>query len=92
MKIKNVNKYKLIYLLTFNNNMGISKIFIHYSLINDIKNKHSIEDCFKFVNNNIIIYVPRKNCNNVKIINNQVCFENINSNEFVEISEQSDNY
>ena len=72
--------------------MGSLKIFMYYSLINDIKNKHNIKDYFKFKNNNIIIYIPRKICNNVKLSNNQIYFENINSNEFVEILEQSNNY
>ena len=61
--------------------MGNLKIFIHYSLIQNNNNEF-----ITLQNSHIIIYIPKNICKYAKVINNQICFDNINSNEFVEVN------
>ena len=66
--------------------MGSFKMFIHYSLI-----QNNNTEFITFKNSRIIICIPKNICNGVGIVNNQLCFNNINSNEFIEVNPSNSN-
>lgn len=66
--------------------MGSFKMFIHYSLI-----QNNNAEFITFKNSHIIICIPKNIYNGVGIVNNQLCFNNISSNEFIEVNPSNSN-
>ena len=75
-------------LFTYNHliQMGNQKIYIHCSLIQNLGG----EDYLTLKNDKLIIYVPKSMCKYIYIKDNQLSFDNISPDEFIEVNSNND--